>query len=70
MNTHLPVAPLDYSQRFFNQFNQMLTRYFTRVVSHDEEAPHIILRSPNGSRFTVRVTDGGVLDVTPTGHPP
>ena len=70
MNTRFPTVPGSYSPLFYNQLVNMLTRYFTRVVSHDEEAPHIILRSPSGLRFTVSVTDAGTLDVQPTGHPP
>lgn len=70
MNTQFPVAPVGFSQQFFNLLLQQLRGYFTRVVSHDEETPHIILRSPNGSRYTVSVSDTGTLDIALTGKPP
>lgn len=70
MNTQFPVAPVGFSQQFFNLLLQQLRGYFTRVVSHDEEMPHIILRSPDGNRYTVSVSDAGALVVALTGKPP
>ena len=70
MNTRFPAVPSDYQQRFFNQLFNTLQGFFTRVVSHDEEVPHIILSSPNGTRYTVSVTDAGVVTTAPTGKPP
>jgi hypothetical protein len=66
MNTRLPIAPAAWSTTFFNDLIQSLTVYFGQAVSKDEETPRIILRSPNGTRYDVTVTDAGALTITPT----
>lgn len=66
MNTHLPIAPDRYSQGFFNTLFMQLQRYFGSAVSQDEEAPRIVLRSPNGTRYDLTVSDAGALVITPT----
>jgi hypothetical protein len=66
MNTQFPVAPPNYSPTFFNLLLQQLTRYFGLTVSQDQEAPRIVLRSPNGTNYDLTVSDVGVLAVTPT----
>jgi hypothetical protein len=66
MNTRLPIVPAAYSVDFFNQLVQSLTTYFGQAVSKDEETSRIILRSPNGTRYDVKVTDAGALTITPT----
>jgi hypothetical protein len=66
MNTRLPIAPAVYSPTFFNQFIESLTGYFTQAVSKDEETSRVILRSPNGTLYDVRVTDAGALTITAT----
>ena len=66
MRVHLPAAPGGYSMPFMNQLLQQLQRAFGLVVSQDEEAPRIVLRSPNGTNYDVKVTDLGALVVTPT----
>jgi hypothetical protein len=65
MNTQLPVANSN-QVTFLNTLIQTLQRYFSLVVSQDEETPRIILRSPGGKLYDVTVTDAGVLTVTPT----
>jgi hypothetical protein len=43
----------------------------TNVVSTQQAAPRIILRSPSGLSFDVTVTDAGVLQITQNaGHTP
>lgn len=66
MRVHLPAAPGSYSMSFFNQLTQQLQRAFGLVVSQDEETPRVVLRSPNGTLYDVKVSDAGVLAVTPT----
>ena len=64
----LPRAPAQYSQSDQQQARDVLTR-------NDNELPHygrdwelargerLILRSPNGSRWALSVSDGGALSV-------
>ena len=66
MNTQWPIAPAAYSANFLNQIFQSLTAYFGLAVSKDEETSRIILRSPNGTLYDVKVSDVGALVVTPT----
>ena len=66
MNTRFPVAPAAYSSLFINQLLQSLRGYLGLAISQDEEAPRVILRSPNGTLYDVRVDDAGALVVTPT----
>lgn len=66
MNITLPPAPDKYSGPFFNNLFQMLKRALGDAVSKDVETPRVILRSPNGSNFSVTVSDAGALVVTPT----
>ena len=69
MNTHFPAVPGTYSASFFNTLFTRMQQQFHRIVSHDEEAPHIILRAPNGTLYTVSVDNAGELVVTGTGKP-
>jgi hypothetical protein len=66
MNAHLPSAPEGYSGAYFNSLVMTLRRYLGLAVSQDEETPRIILRSPNGTRYDVTVSNAGVLVVTAT----
>jgi hypothetical protein len=66
MNTQFPSAPGSYSPSFVNQLLTALTSYFSLAVSKDEETSRVILRSPNGTKYDVKVTDAGALTVTPT----
>jgi len=51
---------------FFNQLLQQLQRALGLAVSQDEETPRIVLRSPNGTNYDVKVSDLGALVVTPS----
>jgi hypothetical protein len=66
MNFSFPPAPDKYSGPFFNSLFQQLRRVLGDAVSKDTETPRVILRSPNGSNFSVTVSDAGALVVTPT----
>jgi len=66
MNTQFPVVPAAYSSSFFNLLLQQLRGYFTQATAKDEETPRIVLRSPNGTRYDVTVSDAGALVVTAT----
>lgn len=67
MNTRFPPLPPYYSVGFFSTFFATLQSYFSRAVAHDEETPRIILRSPNGTRYDLKVSDAGAVVITPTG---
>jgi hypothetical protein len=43
---------------------QTISNAFGNVVSKDEGAPRILLRSPNGTIFAVTTSDAGVLTTT------
>jgi hypothetical protein len=66
MNTQFPVAPMQYTPGFFNLLLIQLRAYFNQATAKDEEAPRIILRSPNGTNYDVTVSDAGALVVTAT----
>ncbi len=66
MNTQWPSAPSVYSPNFLNQIMQSLTAYFGLAVAKDEETHRIILRSPNGTKYDVTVSDVGALVISPT----
>ena len=69
MNIKLPTVPSAWSPAFGNVLVSTLQRAFPSIVSRDEETPRIVLRSPNGTLYTVTVSDAGVLVVTLTTKP-
>jgi hypothetical protein len=61
-------APSNYSQTEQNQFRGQLERELTNMLRSDQDAElvttRIILRSPNGSRFALTVSNAGALSAT------
>lgn len=61
-------APATYSQAEMNQFRALLGREFDVVLRSDRDievvTTRIILRSPNGSRFALTVSNAGALSAT------
>lgn len=62
----LPIAPAQYSSAYLNQLLVTLRRLIGEKQGKDEETPRVILRSPNGTNYDVKVTDAGALVVTAT----
>ena len=64
----LQPAPPAYSQVEQNQFRALLGREFDVVLRSDRDVElvttRIILRSPNGSRWALTVSNAGALSVT------
>jgi len=59
--------PQHYSQGFMTQFMARVGMLFSQVVSSEQEAPCIILSSPNKQLWRVTVDDTGVLSAAPAG---
>ena len=66
MNINLPAAPERYSPQFFNNLFMILRRSFNEAISKDVETPRVVLRSPNGTLYDVKVSDAGALVIAPT----
>jgi hypothetical protein len=61
------VPPTSYSAAFLGQVLSRISLLFGQVVSSQQEAPCIILSSPNGKLWRVSVSDLGVLVVGAAG---
>jgi hypothetical protein len=59
--------PQHYSANFLSQFTARVALLFGQVVSSEQEAPCIILSSPNGQLWRVSVSDAGALVVAGAG---
>ena len=49
---------------FFTQFLQVLKDTFLTVVSKDQAVPSILLQSPNGTVYSITVSDSGTVTST------
>ena len=60
-------APSNYSQTEQNQFRGQLERELTNMLRSDQDVElvntRLILRSPNGTRYALSVSNAGVLSV-------
>ena len=63
MNVNLPPPPLNYNPGSFTQIFEAVKRSFLSTVSKDEAAPRILLQSPNGTVYSVTVSNAGSLTV-------
>ena len=63
MIVNFTIPPLQYSQTWMSQTVDAVKRAMLSVVSKDEAAPRIILRSPDGTIYSVTVSDAGALVV-------
>lgn len=59
-----PIPPAGPLQPFLQQTLDTIRRAFIPVVSKDEATPRILLQSPNGTVYSVTVSDLGLLEVT------
>jgi len=61
-------APAEYAQQAENQFRSLLERELASVLRSDRDVElvttRIILRSPNGSRWALTVSNAGALSAT------
>ena len=57
-------APPSGSPPFFTQFLQVLKDTFLTVVSKDQAVSRILLQSPNGTVYSITVSDIGVVTAT------
>jgi len=60
----LPATPSFVSPSYMTQLLQQLTRAFSRIVTTDEAVHRVILLSPDGTSWDVKVNDAGALTVT------
>lgn len=62
----LPNPPATIADRGVLDYLQLLVKTLTPVVSEDRNAPKqsVLLASPNGSVYSVTVTDAGALQTT------
>lgn len=56
-----PPAPNSYSARFMQDFIENVRRAFLPLVSKDEAVGRVLLMSPNGTVYEVKVADDGTL---------
>lgn len=61
MIVFLPQPPNGPDQPFFLQMGETIRRAFMGVVSQNEAAQRIMLRSPDGSVYEVTVDNTGTL---------
>ena len=57
-------APPPNSAPFFTQFLQVLKDTFLTVVSKDQAVSRILLQSPNGTVYSITVSDSGTVTST------
>jgi hypothetical protein len=61
MNVQFPVPPGSITQTFMIQIMDIIRRAFSSAVSADEASARILLSSPNGTVYSVTVSDTGVV---------
>lgn len=64
MNIILPTPPGSYNPNSFAQAFDAIRRAILPLISKDEAAPRLLLRSPSGKVYEVRVDDTGTLTTT------
>lgn len=60
----LPVPPTSYNPNTFAQAFDAIRRAVQPLISKDEAAPRLLLRSPDGTVYEVTVSNAGVLSTT------
>ena len=62
----LPQPPINLADKSMFSYLTLLVKALTPVVAEDRNAPKasVLLVSPNGSVYSVEVTDAGVLQTT------
>jgi hypothetical protein len=61
MIVNFPVTPGNIGQSFMVQVLDIIRKAFLSVVSKDQASPRILLASPNGTVYSVTVSDTGVV---------
>lgn len=61
MQVNLPPAPFGYVQQSMALILDTIRRAFIGVVSENEAAHRILLRSPNGTVYEITVSDTGTV---------
>jgi hypothetical protein len=59
-----PTPPAGGLQPFLQQFVDTIRRAMIPVVSKDEATPRILLQSPNGSVYSITVSNTGTITAT------
>ena len=59
-----PTPPAGPLQPFLQQFVDTIRRSMIPVVSKDEAAARILLQSPNGSVYSITVSNLGIVTAT------
>jgi hypothetical protein len=59
-----PIPPAGPLQQFLQQFVDTIRRALIPVVSKDEATSRILLQSPNGTVYSITVSDIGVVTST------
>jgi hypothetical protein len=63
MNFSFPSAPQQYSQRYLTDLIESIRKAFIPGISKDAAAPRLLLQSPNGTVYEIKVSDAGALSV-------
>jgi hypothetical protein len=61
---HHPPAPPSYQSRFVQDLIESIRRAMLPLVSKDEAVGRILLQSPNGTVYEVKVGNDGTLTTT------
>jgi hypothetical protein len=59
-----PTPPAGALQPFLQQFVDTIRRAMIPVVSKDEATPRILLQSPNGTVYSITVSNTGTITAT------
>ena len=61
MIIQFPVPPGNITQTYIIQILDIIKRSFVPAVSKDEAVPRVLLQSPNGTVYSITVSDTGTL---------
>jgi hypothetical protein len=61
MIVNFPVPPGQITQQYVVQILDILRKTFVSTVSKDQSVPRILLEAPNGTVYTVTVSNTGTL---------
>lgn len=60
----MPKAPAKYDQGAIDSILDFIKRSFIPTISKDEAVNRVILQSPNGTSYEVKVDDSGTISTT------
>lgn len=63
MIINFPAPPNDLGD-YLTKIIQVIRESFLSVVSKDQAVPHILLQSPNGTVYSITVSDIGIVTAT------